>query len=156
MGKLKYIFLFVTSLTVFVSCSKNTQITGPAGAQGSTGVPGANVYGASEPELLYPNDFSLTATPNLYLWTTVYGSYNPNPSMHYQLTVYATKPSVPKEDYRLPWSGVWTYTTPATDVLYSSMQGDVIQIWYYNSGGTWPASNDSTIEFQWTIIPVNQ
>jgi hypothetical protein len=154
MGKFKYVFLSgVVALVFFAGCSKNTQITGPVGAQGSAGVPGANVSGPSNPILLFPNNFIASkTTANLYEWYTIYGSYNP--SINYDLTVYAYKPSIPGEDYKLPWVNVWEYGTPA-DELYSSMRGDTIQIWYYSTT-PWPASNDSTIQFQYTIIPLNQ
>jgi len=146
MKKIKYLFIVISSIAVFVACSKQqAQITGPQGATGAQGVPGGNVYGDPIPASLSAANF--TGAGPIYWWHTVFSGYNPNIS--YDLIVYGHKAMLPKEQFRLPWYNLYN----SGDELLSSMNHDTINIWYVSASASWPASSDSLVQLQLLVLP---
>jgi hypothetical protein len=146
MKKIKYLFLIIGSIVFFIACTKQAQITGPAGPAGVQGVPGGNVYGTTISASLNASYFA-GAGP-IYNWYTVFSGYNP--TLSYDLVVYGHKAIAPlnKEQYRLPWYNVYN----TGDELISSMVHDTINIWYV-SGTPWPTVTDSTVQLQLLVLP---
>jgi hypothetical protein len=146
MKKIKYMFLAIGSVVVFVACTKQTQITGATGPQGVQGVPGGNIYGTPISASL--NASSFTGSGPIYNYYTVFSGYNP--TISYNLVAYGHKAIVPldKEQYRLPWYNIYN----VGDELISSMVHDTINIWYV-SGTAWPSDADSTVQLQLLVLP---
>ncbi len=145
MRKLKYVFLFVLPIAIFIGCKKQDQVTGADGATGVQGVPGGNLYATNNPYSLDANSFS-GAGPYYYK-VEIFNNYNPN--INYALEVYAHKVVGSGVQNKLPWFNVYTNG----DELFSSMQRDSVIIWYY-SPTAWPSSpGDSVMSFQVMIFP---
>ncbi len=151
MRNLKYGLLFAVSVILYASCSKQNPITGPAGAQGVTGVPGGNlVYAIKYATLSYTD---LQGSGNLYHYSIWYPYYNKNYT--YMISGYATKVLAYDtvrypEWFKMPWNNVYVNG----DELYCSLGNDTINVWYYNPGGSsFPASSDSSVTCKFLIIP---
>ncbi len=151
MKKIKYGLLLAAVVVFFASCSKQNPITGPAGAQGVSGVPGGNlIYAIKYATLSYTD---LQGSGKLFHYSIWYPYYNKNNT--YMITGYGTK-VLPydtvryPEWYKMPWTNVYV----TGDELYCSLGNDTIKVWYFNpSGGTFPASADSSISCKFIIIP---
>lgn len=147
MGKLKYILLLAVAVGLLAACTKQAQITGPAGAQGTAGVPGPNIYGIPIPESIDYNDFP-GAGPVYVAGPYIFNGYNP--TISYNLVVYGNKVAKPQQNeyYKLPWFNVYN----AGDELYSAMKHDSMFI-VYVSNAAWPNNSDSLVQLQLLVLP---
>ena len=147
MRKYIYIFFLTALVLAFQACLKSgTQVAGPIGATGATGVPGGDLPGGfAIPFTLSTNDMGNVASPTLNYSKYIFTGYDS--ATTYLLNVYVNRQKT-KEWYKLP---MYNYATPG-DELYASLGHDTIKIFYLNpSSSGWPA--DSQMNANIVVIP---
>jgi hypothetical protein len=149
MRKLKYILLLTVSIVFIESCTQKSQIAGPAGAAGATGLQGGGFQGLVDESFQLSNTSVVYGTaPSMFAWTPYIDDPN-NPNDTYMLTVYASKLGS-KLWTKLPWAGVFQ---GQTDELYCTLSHDSVKIFYYNTISNFP---DSIINTRIIIVPNQQ
>ncbi|HTA28784.1 MAG TPA: hypothetical protein VK809_13410 [Bacteroidia bacterium] len=150
MKKVKYILLFSVFILLYVGCSKQNPITGPAGAQGATGGEGGNLIPIElGPTVLTPSQISKNPKPGYYYYAQRLYGYNKN--LSYMMTTYVTKQDTGHFPawYKLPYVELF-----GADEMYCSIGNDSLYLWYYNPvSDPITAFADTNITYKIVIIP---